>query len=221
MVEGAMEKRSFMILYNVAKRHNLGTLARSATAFGVSELIIVGRKDFNSFGSHGASRHLQLRHFFTLSQARLYLKGEKDCDICGVEIVDGAKAIHERPFFRSTAFLLGNEGTGLSIKEMAICDFFVYISQYGCGTASLNVAVAASIVLHHFAVWAGFSERQRDGQKFVVSEHPLRKGLRNTCMETPEAIAGMRQLKKMVNAHDWLDSDLTYGKVECCECGIA
>ena len=31
-----------------------------------------------------------------------------------------------------------------------MCDFFVYIPQYGGGTASLNVTVAASIVLHHF-----------------------------------------------------------------------
>ncbi|RWW22412.1 hypothetical protein BHE74_00029158 [Ensete ventricosum] len=42
------------------------------------------------------------------------------------------------------------KGTGLSAKECEICDFFVYIPQYGCGTASLNVTVAASIVLHHF-----------------------------------------------------------------------
>lgn len=39
---------------------------------------------------------------------------------------------------------------GLSEKECEICDFFVYIPQYGGGTASLNVTVAASIVLHHF-----------------------------------------------------------------------
>lgn len=42
------------------------------------------------------------------------------------------------------------QGTGLSAKECEMCDFFVYIPQYGCGTASLNVTVAASIVLHHF-----------------------------------------------------------------------
>lgn len=65
---------SFVIVHNVAKRHNLGTIARSATAFGVSELILVGRKDFNAFGSHGASLHVQFRHFHTLPEAALYLK---------------------------------------------------------------------------------------------------------------------------------------------------
>lgn len=37
------------------------------------------------------------------------LKEEKDCDICGVEIADGASAVNEHPFKRNTAFLLGNE----------------------------------------------------------------------------------------------------------------
>ena len=65
---------SVLLVHNVAKRHNLGTLARSATAFGVTEIILVGRKDFNAFGSHGATLHLQFRHFHTLAEAVKYLK---------------------------------------------------------------------------------------------------------------------------------------------------
>ncbi|KAG8480978.1 hypothetical protein CXB51_025684 [Gossypium anomalum] len=150
-----MAIESYVVVHNIAKRHNVGTLARSATAFGVTELILVGRRDFNAFGSHGSTSHLRFRHFHSLTDARLFLK-EKDCDICGVEITEDAVSITDNPFKKSTAFLLGNEGTGLSAKECEICDFFVYIPQYGGGTASLNVTVAASIVLHHFGVWAGF-----------------------------------------------------------------
>lgn len=56
----------------------------------------------------------------------------------------------------------GAQGQGLTTKQIGLCDSFVYIEQYGAGTASLNVAVAASIVLHHFALWAGYEERQRE-----------------------------------------------------------
>jgi hypothetical protein len=38
----------------------------------------------------------------------------------------------------------------------------------------LNVAVAASIVLHHFAIWAGYTEREKAMEKFVVAERPQR-----------------------------------------------
>eukprot|EP00898_Chlorokybus_atmophyticus_P006855 jgi/Chlat1/7170/Chrsp57S06840 len=163
--------RSYLVVYNIGKRHNLGTLARCCSAFGVSEVLVVGEKRFNTFGSHGAADFVKFRHVHSLDEAREYLK-RLGCTICGIEIVDSARPVQEHPFQGSTAFLLGNEGSGLSSKQMAICDEFVYIQQYGSGTASLNVAVAASIVFHHFALWAGFQERQRQGNKFVVGSRP-------------------------------------------------
>jgi hypothetical protein len=63
---------------------------------------------------------------------------------------------------------------------MRLCDAFVYIPQYGAGTASLNVTVAASIILHHFALWAGYAERGREGAKYVVAERPQRTSARGT-----------------------------------------
>ncbi|XP_059427974.1 uncharacterized protein LOC132161795 [Corylus avellana] len=199
-----MTVECYVVVHNIAKRHNVGTLARSATAFGVSELILVGRRDLNTFGSHGSTSHLRFRHFHSLSDARLFLK-DKDCDICGVEITDTAMAVNQHPFKKSTAFLLGNEGTGLSAKECEICDFFVYIPQYGCGTASLNVTVAASIVLHHFGVWAGFPERSRDGSKFVVAERPERQMRRNYCSETADAIIEERKSRRENASNGFFD----------------
>lgn len=38
-VDGGREgARCFVIVHNISKRHNIGTLARSATAFGVEEV---------------------------------------------------------------------------------------------------------------------------------------------------------------------------------------
>jgi tRNA C32,U32 (ribose-2'-O)-methylase TrmJ len=199
-----MVLESYVVVHNIAKRHNVGTLARSATAFGVSELILVGRRDFNSFGNHGSSNHLRFRHFHSLQEARQFLK-DKDCDICGVEITHDALPVNQHPFKKSTAFLLGNEGTGLSSKECEICDFFVYIPQYGCGTASLNVTVAASIVLHQFGVWAGFAERSRDGNKFVVAERPVKQGRRNYCTETEDSIIEERRARKESSANGFFE----------------
>lgn len=56
----------------------------------------------------------------------------------------------EKGMVEDTAFMMGNEGQGMNEKQMAVCDGFVKISQYGGGTASLNVSVAASIVLQRF-----------------------------------------------------------------------
>lgn len=124
-----------------------------------------------------------------------------------MEITDNAVAVSEHPFRKNTAFLLGNEGTGLSAKEYEICDFFIFIPQYGCGTASLNVTVAASIVLHHFAVWAGYPERTRDGNKYVVAEKPARQMKKNFCRETDEQIVEERRTKKENAAIGFFEED--------------
>ena len=42
--------------------------------------------------------------------------------------------------------MMGNEGEGLSKKQIGMCDQLVYIPQYG-SAVSLNVNVAAGIVL--------------------------------------------------------------------------
>ena len=64
---------------------------------------------------------------------------------------------------------------------MILCDSFVYIPQYGAGTASLNVTVAASILLQHFALWAGYPERERAQHKFVVAPRPERTTAKGAC----------------------------------------
>ena len=79
--------------------------------------------------------------------------------LIGVEIHEDAKTIQEichkldsanNTGGKDVAFLMGNEGTGLQDKQMKSCDMFCRIPQYGSGTASLNVYVAASIILYHF-----------------------------------------------------------------------
>ncbi|GAX86423.1 hypothetical protein CEUSTIGMA_g13833.t1 [Chlamydomonas eustigma] len=185
----------YVILHSVAKRHNVGTIARCATAFGVKEMCLVGSRQFNTFGSHGSDAYVDIGHYQTLELCVIQLKEEKGCEIVGVEIVEGALPVHSHPFSRSTAFMLGNEGQGLSPKQLALCDRFVYIPQHGPGTASLNVAVACSIVLHHFALWAKYDERERQGQKFVVGPRQMRTRARGVAGK-PEDVRRERQERK-------------------------
>ena len=70
--------------------------------------------------------------------------------------------------------MLGNEGAGLNQKQIEICHQFVYIPQYTDKTASLNVAIAGSIIFHHFALWAGYQEHSREGYKYeTVGENAI------------------------------------------------
>ena len=71
--------------------------------------------------------------------------------------------------------MLGNEGEGLIPAMKKICDYFVYIPQYTNKTASLNVAVAGSIIFHHFSVWADYEQAEMHGEKFQDQKKPLSK----------------------------------------------
>ncbi|KAL6768906.1 CGLD33 [Auxenochlorella protothecoides x Auxenochlorella symbiontica] len=163
---------SYVILHNVSKKHNVGTISRCATAFNVTQICLVGSNRFNAFGSHGSDAHVDFGWHASIEACCQELREEKGAQIVGVEIMPSALPVHSFPFRGPTAFMLGNEGQGLSERQIRNCDAFIYIPQYGAGTASLNVAVAASIVLHHFALWAGFPERGREGQKFIVAPRP-------------------------------------------------
>lgn len=120
---------------------------------------------------------------------------ERGARILGVEITPDAVSIASLPFSGPTAFILGNEGSGMSPSQCAICDGFVFIPQHGPGTASLNVAVAAGIILHRFAEWARYAERGRDAEhpgKFQVAPRPQRSAPRGCVPEDAEVVRERR-----------------------------
>eukprot|EP01024_Parvocaulis_polyphysoides_P020555 TRINITY_DN19625_c0_g2_i1.p1 TRINITY_DN19625_c0_g2~~TRINITY_DN19625_c0_g2_i1.p1 ORF type:complete len:256 (+),score=30.15 TRINITY_DN19625_c0_g2_i1:57-824(+) len=198
------QKKSFVIVHNISKRANIGTLLRCCTAFNVTTVCLTGSRQFNTFGAHGSGDFVHLMHFDTLDDCVQYLKSDHKCRIIGIEITEDAVSISKHPFEGNSAFMLGNEGTGMTQKQISLCDSFVYIPQFGPGTASLNVTVAASIVLHHFATWAGFQERQRQGQKFIVDERPQRTNPKGVVPLSPEEAKRERMEKQARKTEDWL-----------------
>jgi tRNA G18 (ribose-2'-O)-methylase SpoU len=156
---------SRLVLYNISKELNFGHLIRTANAFGVSEIIVVGRRAMNRGGHCRTYGRTRRRHFHRLHDACRYLQDD-GFSICGVEIMDQAVSVIEQPFTGSTAFMVGNETIGLTDQQLDHCDHFVYVPQYGTAEC-LNVNVATSIALQQFANWAGFSETKKQGGVFL------------------------------------------------------
>lgn len=165
--------------------HSMHAARYVHTAAAAHKVCIIGDRSFATHGSHGSDIYLNYRHFTTLESCCTWLHTEQHARIIGVEITDTAAAVQAHPFAPATAFMLGNEGTGLSPRQLALCDSFVYIPQHGRGTASLNVNVAAAIVLHHFASWAQLPEAPRSGFKYELEARPQRRAARGTVPLTP------------------------------------
>ena len=157
---------SILIVHNVSKKKNFGELFRTAAALGVAEVVVVGAAKLSSHGAHGCVGHLKFSHFVKFDDAVAYVRGVRGARICGVEITPTSESVVRHPFGGTTAFLMGNEGHGLTEAQLAACDQTVYIPQHSGATASLNVNAAAAVVLHHFATWASLPEAPRTGFKF-------------------------------------------------------
>lgn len=100
----------YVVAHNVAKRHNLGMMMRSCTAFDVKALVLIGSRKFNAFGSQGADAHVAFEHYETLREAREGLTAKRGVTrVLGVEIVESAEPIESHPFTGNTAFVMGNE----------------------------------------------------------------------------------------------------------------
>ena len=192
----AAPPKLFVLTNGVAKKMNVGMIMRSACAFGAEVshearctapllfltacsqcLVVVGRghKDhLQKFGAHGTDKHLPVKRFPRLQDAVDWAH-EQGAKVVGVEITLDAKPVTDPAAFDGdTMLFLGEEGHGLTERQKELCDSFVYIPQFGSGTASLNVSVAASIAMHHFATYANYAERQRaEGlDKFLVEALP-------------------------------------------------
>uniref|UniRef100_A0AAV1UPB4 tRNA/rRNA methyltransferase SpoU type domain-containing protein n=1 Tax=Peronospora matthiolae TaxID=2874970 RepID=A0AAV1UPB4_9STRA len=147
--------RHFLILNNVQKIKNIKNMLVGASVFGVKEVFVVGQKTFDLQEQKPflSSLSCQVTRMATLKVCKAHCK-ERGIRIIGVEIMQNARSVAGHPFCGDSAFIMGNEGSGMNSAQVAICDDFVFIPQYGGGTASLNVTVAASIVLQSFALWA-------------------------------------------------------------------
>ncbi|MCP4081868.1 MAG: RNA methyltransferase [Planctomycetaceae bacterium] len=159
--------RSYLFLFNVAKKSNFGYLIRTANAFG-AEIILIGKRKYSSGGAVAGTRLTPCHHFYSFQEGVAFAR-QRECQILGIEIMPQAKSIGSMPFQGSTAFILGNEGTGLEPWQTELCDDFVYIPQYGTA-GSLNINVAAGICLQRFAEWAAWPECPREGHQYVSRE---------------------------------------------------
>jgi tRNA G18 (ribose-2'-O)-methylase SpoU len=112
----------YLIINHISKSNNIKTLITSAKAFG-AKVLIVGAPKACTAHSHALSLLAEGdgKRFDTLQACRDWLTS-MNVAIVGVEIVAAADNIESEPFDGSVAFLMGNEGSGMSEQQKAICN---------------------------------------------------------------------------------------------------
>ena len=139
-------------LHNIRSMHNVGSVFRTADAFGIKEIVLSGytpippRPEITKTAL-GAEKSVKWSSFLTILDANLYLK-ELNYLLVGLEQTDSSILINNLPIQESTKICLisGNEITGIDDQIIPILDHIVEIPQYG-KKHSLNVSIATGIAL--------------------------------------------------------------------------
>jgi tRNA (guanosine-2'-O-)-methyltransferase len=139
-----------LLLDSVGQPFNVGSIVRSAAAFGASRLWLCGNT--------AALDHPSARKTALGTERLLDVVREPDpvaaaksartegYRVVALELASGAQPVFEAPLDGDICLAVGNEDHGVSPALLAAADAVVYIPQVG-RVGSLNVAVAAAIAM--------------------------------------------------------------------------
>ncbi|MGA3203075.1 MAG: 23S rRNA (guanosine(2251)-2'-O)-methyltransferase RlmB [Bryobacteraceae bacterium] len=139
-----------VVLDGVEDPHNLGAIVRTAHAAGASAIVIPERRaagltEVVARAAAGALAYLPVVRVTNVNRSLETLK-ESGYWIYGLD-ERGDQVYDQVEFTTPTAIVLGGEGKGLHEHVAKHCDFLVRIPMPAGGVASLNVSVAAGVML--------------------------------------------------------------------------
>ncbi len=134
---------------NIEHDLNIGSIVRTANAFNVAGVHVVGRRRWNRRGAMVTDAYLSITHHPDPADLAAWARAA-GLPILAIDVVPGAVPIDEYPLPRGCVLLFGQEGPGLSPQALAGAGAVLSISQYG-STRSINVAAAAAIAMHAWA----------------------------------------------------------------------
>jgi tRNA G18 (ribose-2'-O)-methylase SpoU len=125
---------------------NIGSVVRTANAFNVAELHIVGRRRWNRRGAMVTDRYLHVRHHTDVEDLVAWASSS-GTPLIGIDNVPGAAPLETFALPRACCLVFGQESNGLSAEAQAACTAVLAITQFG-STRSINAGAAGAIAMH-------------------------------------------------------------------------
>jgi len=133
---------------------NIGSIVRTANAFNVEAVHIIGRRRWNRRGAMVTDRYLHVHHHEDEAAFLAWL-ADHEVVAVGVDNIAGSVPLETADLPERCCLVFGSEGPGLTADLVAGCAQLVAITQHG-STRSLNAGAAAAIAMYHWArQWAG------------------------------------------------------------------
>ncbi|HEX6888164.1 MAG TPA: TrmH family RNA methyltransferase [Candidatus Nanopelagicales bacterium] len=130
---------------NVEHDLNIGSIVRTANAWNVAGVHIVGRRRWNRRGAMVTDRYLDIAHHPDVASFGAWAAAE-GLPVLAVDVVPGAVPLEGFALPEACVLLFGQEGPGLSSAALQVAQAVLSITQHG-STRSLNVAAAAAVAM--------------------------------------------------------------------------
>lgn len=136
-----------IILDNIQDPGNLGTIIRSAVAFGF-DTVVLSEDTVDMYNPKviRSTKGMIFNINIIIRPLDTYLKELKDYTIYGTDVINGID-ISKEPIPSKLAIIIGNEGKGISTQIKQYCKKNIYIKMNN-NCESLNAGVSASIIMY-------------------------------------------------------------------------
>ncbi|MDH5394917.1 MAG: TrmH family RNA methyltransferase [Gammaproteobacteria bacterium] len=142
------EHQFILVLDHLQAGFNVPKIFRSAEAFGAHEIHLVNIAPFDPAPAKGAFRKVPAKFHDNIADCFEHLKS-RGYQLFTLEAEKG-KIVYEAKLPQKSAFILGNEERGISFDYANYPDIeCLSIPHFGV-TESLNVSIAASIVMYEY-----------------------------------------------------------------------
>ncbi|HEU0257301.1 MAG TPA: TrmH family RNA methyltransferase [Microbacteriaceae bacterium] len=125
---------------------NIGSIVRSANAFGAEAVHIVGRRRWNKRGALVTDRYQHVYHHPDVPSLVAWAAGA-GLPVIAVDNVAGSVPIETFALPRRCLMVFGQEGPGITDDTVRAADAIVAITQFG-STRSINASAAAAVAMH-------------------------------------------------------------------------
>ncbi|MDR1790537.1 MAG: TrmH family RNA methyltransferase [Propionibacteriaceae bacterium] len=144
----ATRSKLHVAIQNWEHDFNIGSIVRTANAFNVAAVHIIGRRRWNRRGAMVTDRYLHVIHHPDEASFFAWLR-EREIAAVAVDNLPGSVPLETAELPESCCLIFGSEGPGLTEAMVTGAELLVAITQHG-STRSLNAGAAAAIAIYHY-----------------------------------------------------------------------
>jgi tRNA G18 (ribose-2'-O)-methylase SpoU len=133
---------------NTLRDFNMGSIVRSANAFGVRHVHVIGRRQWNKRGAMATDHYLHMHHHSSVNDFVAAMQSDSR-PILAIDNLPGSMSLRASSLPERCVMVFGQEGPGLSEELAQAAQTIIAIEQSG-STRSLTVAAAAAVAMYEW-----------------------------------------------------------------------